>query len=95
MAELITRRDGAVGRIVFSNPVRMNAMTFDMWRALPEALAAFDADPAVRLVVLAGGSVRAATVEPLLARAGVREVHVRGTDPRVVQELVAAVRHTG
>jgi len=39
--------------------------------------------------------VRAATVEPLLARAGVREVHVRGTDPRVVQELVAAVRHTG
>jgi enoyl-CoA hydratase/carnithine racemase len=58
-AELITRRDGAVGRIVFSNPARLNAMTFDMWRALPEQLAAFDADPAVRLVVLSGGGDKA------------------------------------
>jgi enoyl-CoA hydratase/carnithine racemase len=58
-AELITRRDGAVGRIVFSNPARMNAMTFDMWRALPEALAAFDADSAVRLVVLVGDGDKA------------------------------------
>jgi enoyl-CoA hydratase/carnithine racemase len=59
LAELITRCDGAVGRIVFSNPARMNAMTFDMWRALPEALAAFDADPAVRLVVVAGDGDKA------------------------------------
>jgi enoyl-CoA hydratase/carnithine racemase len=59
LAELITRREGAVGRIVFSNPARMNAMTFDMWRALPEALAAFDADPAVRLVVLSGEGEKA------------------------------------
>ena len=59
MAELITRREGAVGWIVFSNPARLNAMTFDMWRALPERLAAFDADPAVRLVVLAGDGDKA------------------------------------
>ena len=59
MAELITRREGAVGWIVFSNPARFNAMTFDMWRALPERLAAFDADPAVRLVVLAGDGDKA------------------------------------
>jgi enoyl-CoA hydratase/carnithine racemase len=58
-AELITRRGGAVGWIVFSNPARFNAMTFDMWRALPEALAAFDADEAVRLVVLAGDGDKA------------------------------------
>jgi enoyl-CoA hydratase/carnithine racemase len=56
---LIIRRDGPVGRIVFSNPARMNAMTFDMWRALPEALSAFDADPAVRLVVLSGDGEKA------------------------------------
>ena len=59
MAELITRREGAVGWIVFSNPARFNAMTFDMWRALPEALAAFDADTAVRLVVLSGEGEKA------------------------------------
>jgi len=59
LAELITRREGAVGWIVFSNPARFNAMTFDMWRALPEALAAFDADTAVRLVVLSGEGEKA------------------------------------
>ena len=59
MAELLKRREGAVGWIIFSNPARYNAMTFDMWRALPEALAAFDADPAVRVVVLAGDGDKA------------------------------------
>jgi enoyl-CoA hydratase/carnithine racemase len=59
VAQLITQRDGAVGRIVFSNRPRFNAMTFDMWRALPEALAAFDADPKVRLVVMAGDGEKA------------------------------------
>jgi enoyl-CoA hydratase len=59
VAELIKRRDGAVGWITFSNPARHNAMTYDMWRALPEALTAFDADPAVRVVVLAGDGDKA------------------------------------
>jgi enoyl-CoA hydratase/carnithine racemase len=59
VAELIRRRDGAVGWIVFSNPARYNAMTYDMWRGLPEALAAFDADPAVRVIVLAGDGDKA------------------------------------
>jgi copper homeostasis protein len=60
-----------------------------------DTLRALHVQAADRLVVLAGGSVRAATVQPLLARAGVREVHVRGTDPRVVQGVVHAVRGTG
>lgn len=54
MAELITRRDGAVGTIVFSNPQKLNAVTYDMWSALPAAVAALDADPAVRVVVITG-----------------------------------------
>ncbi len=59
MAELITRRDGAVGWIVFSNPTRYNALTYEMWRDLPPALAAFDADPQIRVVVLAGDGDKA------------------------------------
>jgi len=59
VAELIKRREGAVGWIVFSNPARLNALTYDMWRELPEALARFDADPAVRAVVLAGDGDKA------------------------------------
>lgn len=59
MPELIIRRDGAVGSIVFSNPARYNALTFDMWAGLPDAIAAFDADPAIRVVVLAGDGDKA------------------------------------
>lgn len=54
MAELITRREGAVATVLFSNPGKMNAVTFDMWSAVPATLAALDADPAVRAIVIAG-----------------------------------------
>jgi len=47
MAKLITTRDGAVATVLFSNPKKMNAMTYDMWRAVPETLAALHADSAV------------------------------------------------
>jgi len=30
MGELITRREGAIGRIIFSNTAKFNAVTFDM-----------------------------------------------------------------
>jgi len=59
MAELITRRDGAVATVVFSNPQKMNAVTYDMWRAVPATLAALDADPAVRVIVVAGDGDKA------------------------------------
>ena len=59
MAELITRRGGAVATVLFSNPGKMNAVTFDMWSAVPATLAALDADPAVRVVVIAGDGDKA------------------------------------
>lgn len=59
MPELIVRRDGPVGRIIFSNPAKYNAMSVGMWEALPAAIQQFDADPAVRLVVLRGDGEKA------------------------------------
>lgn len=59
MAGLITRVEGAVGTLLFSNPDKMNAMTYDMWRALPGELARLDADPAVRVIVVAGEGTKA------------------------------------
>jgi enoyl-CoA hydratase/carnithine racemase len=59
MAELITQRAGAVATVLFSNPAKMNAVTFDMWSAVPAALAALDADPAVRAIVIAGDGDKA------------------------------------
>jgi len=59
MAELITRRDGAVATVLFSNPAKLNAVTFDMWSAVPATLAALEADPQVRVIVIAGDGDKA------------------------------------
>lgn len=59
MAELITRRENAVGWVIFSNPGKFNAVSHDMWTALPGAIAAFDADPEVRMIVIAGDGDKA------------------------------------
>ena len=59
MAELITRKENAVGWVIFSNPTKFNAVSHDMWMALPKAISAFDADPEVRLIVITGDGDKA------------------------------------
>ena len=59
MAELMSEREGAVGTLLFSNLPKMNAMTYDMWQAVPAAIAAFDRDPDIRAIVVAGDGDRA------------------------------------
>jgi len=56
---LIEKREGAVGWLIFNNPERRNAMSLDMWQAIPPALAKFEADPEVRVVVLTGAGDKA------------------------------------
>ncbi len=59
MPELIIKRDGPIGRIVFSNPSKFNAMTLEMWLGLPKAIEAFDRDRDIRLIVLEGDGDKA------------------------------------
>jgi enoyl-CoA hydratase/carnithine racemase len=59
MAELIIRRDGAIATVLFSNTPKMNAMTYDMWRAVPRTLEELDRDPQVRVIVVAGDGEKA------------------------------------
>ena len=59
MAELIVEKKGSVGYITFSNPTKMNAMTVQMWAGVPKAISAFDADPEVRVIVVAGDGEKA------------------------------------
>src|SRR6266571_2881205 len=54
MAELIIRREGATGFIVFSNPSKRNALTYDMWKRVPEAVAQLERDGDVRIIVVRG-----------------------------------------
>jgi enoyl-CoA hydratase len=51
---LAAHREGPVLTITAANPARLNAYTAAMWRALPDVVAAAEANPAVRVVVLRG-----------------------------------------
>jgi len=51
---MIAEIDGPIGWMTFNKPERRNAVSLDMWQAMPEILAQFENDPAVRVVVLKG-----------------------------------------
>src|SRR5262245_16881925 len=51
---MLARKDGAIGFMLFNNPARHNAVSVELWRAVPEILSAFEKDDEVRVVVLGG-----------------------------------------
>ena len=53
-ARVNSRIEGAVGWLIFDNAPRRNAVTYEMWRAIPEVLERLSADPDIRIVVLRG-----------------------------------------
>lgn len=57
--KLIAAKDGGIGRITFNNPERRNAISYEMWQAIPPALQEFGADPAVRVVIVSGAGGKA------------------------------------
>ena len=56
---IIEKKEGAVGWLVFNNPERRNAVSVDMWEAIPSVLSHFEKDPDIRVVVLAGAGDKA------------------------------------
>ncbi|MBU6499695.1 MAG: enoyl-CoA hydratase/isomerase family protein, partial [Rhodospirillales bacterium] len=51
--------DGAIGWMIFNSPERRNAVSLEMWQAMPLILDAFEADSAVRVIILRGAGGRA------------------------------------
>lgn len=56
--DLIVRREGAAGVLRLNRPKALNALTLEMTREIVVALDAFEADPAVALVLLEGAGER-------------------------------------
>jgi enoyl-CoA hydratase len=52
--QIRVNRDGPLAEVIFDHPERRNAITADMWRAIPEIARELDADDSVRIVVLRG-----------------------------------------
>ncbi len=67
---IIATREGAVGRIVFNNPERHNAMSLDMWRGATAALNDLTAAGDVRAVVLTGAGDKAFVAGADISRFG-------------------------
>ena len=57
--KMIARTDGGIGWMIFNQPEKHNAMSYEMWLAMPRVIAAFEADPEVRVIVLTGAGERA------------------------------------
>jgi enoyl-CoA hydratase/carnithine racemase len=47
-------RDGALAFMVLNRPEKRNALSFDMWQRIPELLAEFEADDALRELIVRG-----------------------------------------
>jgi enoyl-CoA hydratase len=56
--DLIARREGACGVIRLNRPKAINAVTLEMFRDIDKALDAFEADPAVSVILLEGAGER-------------------------------------
>jgi enoyl-CoA hydratase len=56
--DLIARREGTVGVIRLNRPKAINAVTLRMFRDIDKALDAFEADPAVGVILLEGAGER-------------------------------------
>ena len=56
---LIVKKEGPTGWLIFNNPERRNAISVDMWEAMPGVLEKFGSDGEIRVVVLAGAGDKA------------------------------------
>jgi enoyl-CoA hydratase len=89
--KLRVEHERPIGRMVFDSPTRRNAISGDMWRAIPKAMADFDADPEIRSIVLRGEGMVA-----FAAGADISEFETRRSSEGSVKEydgLVEAAQH--
>lgn len=56
---MIAKKDGPIGWMQFNNPARHNAVSVDMWKAVPEIMTEFENDDQIRVVVLRGAGGKA------------------------------------
>lgn len=59
MSNIIIEKKGAAGWITLNDPAKLNAMSYDMWAAMEPALADFEKDDEVKVVVLTGAGGKA------------------------------------
>ena len=85
-ARIIAERDGAVGRLIISNAKRRNAVTLEMWQAIPDALRDLGAADGLRVIVVQGDGDAAFS-----AGADISEFATKRSDAAAIATYDAAV----
>ena len=62
--ELWVHTESGIGTLRFNRPAKHNAISFDMWCGLAEAVDTFASDDAVRVIVLSGEGGRRSRAAP-------------------------------
>jgi enoyl-CoA hydratase len=88
LSTVLVETTGAIGRITLNAPERLNAVDPEMCAAVAEAVRAFDADPAVRVISLGGAGRGFCSGAPLSANGATEGTLFAGAD--VVRALVAS-----
>ena len=57
--KMIAERDGAIGRMIFNNPARHNAVSPDMWAAVGTIMDDLNSDDEIRVVIVSGAGGKA------------------------------------
>jgi enoyl-CoA hydratase/carnithine racemase len=97
---MIARREGTTGWMLFNNPARHNAVSLDMWEAVPRILDAFERNEDIRSIVVAGVGGRAfvsgADISEFAERRSSRETiaHYNAVADRAGQALTGCRKPT-
>jgi enoyl-CoA hydratase/carnithine racemase len=57
--KIIVEKSNGIGRLIFNQPHKHNAISFEMWQGISQVMAEFAADDSVRVVVLSGAGKKA------------------------------------
>jgi enoyl-CoA hydratase/carnithine racemase len=88
--KLVARKEGAIGWVIFNNPARHNATSYEMWLSLPIVLEAYCNDPEVRVIILRGEGDKAFS-----AGADISQFKEKRTGPEAVKEYNSASDKAG
>src|SRR6201984_1591825 len=80
-SKMIAEKDGPLGRLIFNNPARHNAVSLEMWEAVTQIMDDFEHDDAVRVIVVSGAGAR-----PFVSGADIADLK----EKRAPEEAVAA-----
>lgn len=74
MSDILIRREGRAGRVTLTRPQALNALSYEMCKALDAALVAWEQDPDIALVVIDAEGARA-----FCAGGDIAELYAEGT----------------